>query len=223
MVDQHRMVSLPAVSLAGPIGIRVKPVGGYGRGSCDLQSCAHRNHSAVVFHSSDRGPTSRFSTENPLPVLSCVAGFTLGVVAFRLQSTPSGNTVAGSPWVGNALVVAIGVCFLLPGTDIVLVALTPILVIHLARSTSLASTLLSWQPVHYLGLISYSLYLIHFPIIAIFRTSFAEYVGYGIASCLAIVASVLVAPIVFHYAEVPSRRALRRLPSAAAFVRQRRT
>ncbi len=65
-------------------------------------------------------------------------------------------------------------------------------------------TLLSWKPVTFIGLISYSLYLWHWPLL-----SFAQIVGgemtNGYVLSLALVSSALVATVVFYLVEQPFR------------------
>jgi peptidoglycan/LPS O-acetylase OafA/YrhL len=159
------------------------------------------------------GALSVFSTENPLPVLRCVAGFTLGLVAYRLQGHRFGDIVSSRKWVGDAIAGLICVLFLVPKTDILLVAVTPLLIVHLVRSSSVVSSFLGCGPVHYLGLISYSLYLVHIPVILTLRQVFVTYGwSYSVASALGIGVSLLIAPVVYRYVEVPSRRALRAVP-----------
>ena len=72
---------------------------------------------------------------------------------------------------------------------------------------------LAWRPVHYLGLISYSTYLVHFLLYRFFKLLFVDQAGaialplIGLYLLLTLAASVLL----FHGVERPGQRLMRRL------------
>jgi len=88
------------------------------------------------------------------------------------------------------------------------------LVIFFGRSDDFAGWLLSWKPVTYVGLISYSLYLWHFPVFAFERLYFAEWnAGLAIGG---IVLAALGATLSHRFVETPFRD--RRAVATRSFV-----
>ena len=106
-----------------------------------------------------------------------------------------------------------------------LAALVPVLgavaVIHAGSSgASIASRLLTWRPMVYVGLISYSLYLWHWPVIVLDRYEHGSDV---LRAPLLFALSLLLASVSYRFIEQPIRRGPRRMltwaiPSAAGFV-----
>jgi peptidoglycan/LPS O-acetylase OafA/YrhL len=105
---------------------------------------------------------SRFATAYPL--LRCLAGFTLGLFAFRLaQAAPVRRVLAGR-FVGDVGLIALLALMAVPGSDVVLVLLFVPFVIALATGQSYTARHLSGNVLYWLGLVSYSIYLTHFPV-----------------------------------------------------------
>ncbi|HWE07252.1 MAG TPA: acyltransferase family protein [Rhizomicrobium sp.] len=107
-----------------------------------------------------------------------------------------------------------------PGFAALAPCLGAALVIYAARpDRTIAGKLLAARPLVFVGLISYSLYLWHWPVFV-----FATYVAFrepsGVGSALLIALSVVLAGISWRYVEQPLRRPLpgapRRAPFAAA-------
>ena len=156
------------------------------------------------------GPLAVFGTNTPLPVLRCVASFVLGMVVFRLEDGSFGRWLASRNSHGDVLAALAVVLFFWPQADLLFVAVCALLIAHLAKSDSRASWLLGTEPVYYLGQISYSLYLVHAPILFLLRTTFLSWGwSWNLANLLTIVVSFALAPFAYHYIEVPGRRALR--------------
>ena len=105
---------------------------------------------------------SRFSTLYPL--LRCFAGFTLGLSAFRLAQAAPVRRVLAARSVGDIGLIALLALIIAPGSDVVLVLLFVPFIIALATGQSCTAQLLSKGALHWLGLISYSIYLTHFPL-----------------------------------------------------------
>ncbi len=108
------------------------------------------------------GPLDVFGSDTPYPLLRCLAGFTLGVFAYRLGSVPLCQRLTGARYAGGvALLAVIVLPLLLPDSDSAeIVAFVP-LVLCLSREASLTSRVIGSGPIHWLGDISYSIYLIH--------------------------------------------------------------
>ena len=163
------------------------------------------------------GPLSIFSTETALPVLRCVAGFMLGLVCYRIQFERQGNWLGARPVVGDIAAALICACLLVPYTDILFVIGSALLIAHLGRGRSATSDFLGTPWVHWLGMISYSLYLVHIPLILSLRTIVRHYdLPYTVANVTGVVLSLLVAPLTYRYVEVPGRLLLRSLIRSSA-------
>jgi peptidoglycan/LPS O-acetylase OafA/YrhL len=72
---------------------------------------------------------------------------------------------------------------------------------------------LGWRPIHYLGLISYSTYLVHFLLFRVFKMAFvSEAGGMGFASAALFLLLTFAASVaLFHLVERPAQRGLNRL------------
>lgn len=95
-------------------------------------------------------------------------------------------------------------------------AATALLILAGHCGDNACSRVLSWKPLVWLGLISYSAYLWHWPLLALYRY------GYGEPSVLAGVVvfglTLLLAWLTYRYVERPARQSLR--PLRQVFVRQ---
>lgn len=116
--------------------------------------------------------------------------------------------------VAGGLIAIIGACFLydvdtaFPGVSALLPVLGAVAIIHAGASgKTLAGRLLQLRPVVYIGLISYSLYLWHWPLIVLtkFATGMAPLTPY-ITWLFAV--SLLLGSISYHFIEQPFRRGL---------------
>jgi peptidoglycan/LPS O-acetylase OafA/YrhL len=100
--------------------------------------------------------------ETPFTLLRCLAGFTLGMVAFRLAQLSRVRLLFKSGVLSDVLLAVLIVLLFIPDSDLVLALLFVPIVIGLATTNrSLASAVLSSRVVYWLGVISYSVYMIH--------------------------------------------------------------
>lgn len=159
------------------------------------------------------GPLGVFDTLTPMPVLRCFAGFVLGMVAYRAMDGSVARALASRPVYGDLLALALGGLLFVHAGDVLFVILATAFILHLAVSSSFASKVLSLPGVHYLGQVSYSIYLIHFPLILLLR-SLSEQIGFHhliVANSLAVVLTLIVAPLTYHAIELPGRNLVRSL------------
>lgn len=164
------------------------------------------------------GPLDVSATATAFPLLRCLGGFVLGMLAYRLAGLQSVARLAARP--GAALLVAAAVLVGLevPGDDVALVLLFVPLVIVLAAGDSGLARLLSRPVVHWLGLVSYSIYLTQelvqtLLLVPLTNLMLAAHVphAYSVAGALLLGITVAVAALTYHGIERPARDWARRL------------
>jgi peptidoglycan/LPS O-acetylase OafA/YrhL len=167
---------------------------------------------------SDRhGPLDIYADGTVYPLVRCLAGFTLGVFACRMLRWTRIAALVRKRWTGDAVALATIALLAIPGSDIAVVLACMLLIVTLAAERSITARVLGWRPVHWLGLISYSLYLFHSPMhqkwLPIVSAPFtAAHVPHGGGIALALtIASVIALSAASYYAiERPARLWLRR-------------
>ena len=110
------------------------------------------------------GPLHVWGTGTAFLVLRCLGGFTLGMVGFRLAQHQDVKRQAGRMFAGDVAMASVVMLMMVPNSDVALVLLFIPLIITLAEQRSLSAAFLSSPLIHWFGLISYSLYLVHQPI-----------------------------------------------------------
>ena len=172
----------------------------------------HTNHDGRF--ATLQGSTYLYGT----PVLRCITEFTLGLVAFRFAGSAWGRALRSSAFACPLICVAIFGLLWSKQSDLAVILLFPLLVISLASGAAhVPGRLLSTRLAEYLGILSYSVYLIHsllMPLILfIGQTARARGVAHGMAiGCLVAFLLVLIlAHCSYYLIEEPSRRMLRKL------------
>jgi peptidoglycan/LPS O-acetylase OafA/YrhL len=152
-----------------------------------------------------------------IPVLRCVVEFTLGLVAYRVANTPFVHRITRKSFVSIAVAVAALALLMIPRADLWFVLLMPLLIISLASGDHLPQKLLSSGPVEYLGLLSYSIYLVHDLlggfIAALHHQANVHHLAHGqtFAAAICFVLTFPLAWLSFRFIENPGRRWLRYL------------
>jgi peptidoglycan/LPS O-acetylase OafA/YrhL len=93
-------------------------------------------------------------------LVRCFAEFIMGMAAFRLFCHPAGRTIRRNPRVATALV-GLSLVIALVRLDLLLVLTFPGLICALASRNTVFSRALAVRPFHWLGEISFSIYLLH--------------------------------------------------------------
>ncbi len=141
-----------------------------------------------------------------LPAMRCVAGFLLGMVAWRAGRVPALVRLARRPWTGTgAFLVALGL-MLARADDLLVLALMPLVVIGLHCGHGRPWRLFTLQPVHGLGVLSYAIYLIHYALMPVLLD------GPGpVAARLGLyaAATLLLAALAHYCIERPTRKLIR--------------
>lgn len=176
-----------------------------------------------------RGPLDVFWGYSVGPMLRCLAGFTLGIVACRLCEVPLVAARIGTPSAVLAIAGALVAAACLPGADLAVTLLAPVLVASLACGAGPVVALLGSTAIVRLGDVSYSLYLWHQELLRVgsqvarriapaVGTAPADFIGLALTGlvCLA------VATLSWRLIERPMRRwllSLSRPATRAAVVR----
>ena len=141
-----------------------------------------------------------------LPAMRCMAGFLLGMLAWRAGGVPAVARRASRPWTGPVvLLLALGL-MLSRANDLLVLALMPVAVIGLHRGSGSAWRLFTAQPLHGLGVLSYAIYLIHYALLPVLLD------GPGpLAARLAFyaAATLLLAALAHQFIERPTRTLVR--------------
>ena len=107
------------------------------------------------------GPMDVINGDSVLPLLRCLAGFSLGVLTYRVAEQPWSRRVVDRPG-GFAMTCGlIAAALMLPRGDIVVVCLMPALVLSCYYDGRAARAAMANPISLHLGLISYSIYLWH--------------------------------------------------------------
>jgi peptidoglycan/LPS O-acetylase OafA/YrhL len=158
-------------------------------------------------HSSYRG----------ISVWRCLPEFTLGILAARIAGSKTADWLGSNRWIGLALCFSILVMMTVPRADLAVVLLFPALILCLSSDNSFPSFILGSKPIHYLGVLSYSLYLVHDLLGGLMGWTHRYAHAHGLAhaqtyaALLGIVLTFPIAACAYRVIELPGRRFLRNL------------
>jgi peptidoglycan/LPS O-acetylase OafA/YrhL len=106
-------------------------------------------------------PKGSLGATDPVSAITrCLAGFALGMIGYRVYAETRIGQLLGGSVVATGLGVAAGLALLLKQDLLAAILFCPI-VIAFARNDGLPARLLNWRPLYFLGVISFSLYLVH--------------------------------------------------------------
>jgi peptidoglycan/LPS O-acetylase OafA/YrhL len=149
-------------------------------------------------------------------VIRCIAEFSLGLLAFRVASWPAAVNLASRPAVVVGLSGAIVVLLMMPGTDLPVVLLFPLLVLALAAGSGFLVRRMAGGLLYTLGVLSYSLYLLHFRFIWFERVlrehlphSWTQDARQAIAAAVTFALLILCSVVTYTAIEKPCRKLLR--------------
>ena len=135
------------------------------------------------------GPLDVPDDRNVAPVLRCLGGFLVGMAAYRLSRASRVAAWLARPGAAEATLGGLLGAVVAGVPDLALYPLLPLLVASLAASRGLAARTLASGVFHRLGVISFAVYLVHFPIIQVGIAGAAPSFGLA-ASLLAVVLCV---------------------------------
>ncbi len=150
-----------------------------------------------------------------LPVVRCLAEFSLGLAAFRAADRTDVQAVLGH-WAFAPVASLCVIAFLMqPNSDVAVVALLPFLIISMAIGRGPVQSFLSWWPVLILGELSYAIYLLHPRLSTLWKplaASLPRSIGTDAAWRISFVIVLMVCAGLAHaLVEKPCRRGVRKL------------
>jgi peptidoglycan/LPS O-acetylase OafA/YrhL len=159
--------------------------------------------------------TGSFFSMGMLPVLRCLPEFTLGILVVRCLGTRLEHRAVERPWVASVVCVAIFALLMVWQSDLLIVLLCPLLILSLLAAKSVPARLLSWRPVHYLGVLSYSIYIVHDLLGGLMGTVHRYAAQHGLAHAQTYATAVGIAltfplsMLAYRFIEAPGRKVLR--------------
>lgn len=156
------------------------------------------------------GPLDVVQVTSMLPLVRAIAGFTFGLAIFRYAGQLDRLSARTQDALLGLVLVAIAVAALLTANDFLIYALFVPLVALLSRDGRLAQMLFGNRIVHHLGVISYSVYLLHplfvGPAAILSRQFGATEFAFMLSSMLFFIAIWALAYLSYAIVEVPGRR-----------------
>jgi len=140
------------------LGTRRTALAAVALAAAGLALVAWRDTTDGAFHS---GVLDAYDATQATPLLRCLAGFILGMAAFRLSRAPWASRLAARNESGAVVLALLIVGFFGGAPDLAVYPLFPALVLILSVNQGWFARAFACRPVHRLGAISFSLYLIH--------------------------------------------------------------
>jgi peptidoglycan/LPS O-acetylase OafA/YrhL len=165
------------------------------------------------FGSGFEGPLDVMNPATAYPMLRCVSDFTMGLVLFRVSLIPALRSMMASEIPCVLAIIALVASWMAHAPDLMIFAGLLPLILALSFNGAIANRLFGNRAVHYLGEISYSLYLIHPTFISatvafarIAQDRFGIYGLYPIFAAIAWTVSIKLAGLSERWIETPGRR-----------------
>jgi peptidoglycan/LPS O-acetylase OafA/YrhL len=154
----------------------------------------------------------------------CMAGFFLGMFTFKIYEEAMGAGIFSYDFTFIIFFAAVIVAMTVGADDLFIVALFPFIILAAAYNSTLVKRLLDLPVLQRLGDWSFSIYMVHVPIMyvfwivdiknnpglfAVFPPATSIDIKAGVMYCMAmVVLSLLVAAFTYNFVEVPSRKFL---------------
>ncbi len=111
------------------------------------------------------GPLDIWVGSTFAPGLRCLAEFGIGVALCRIAAHPMGKRLKSSPGLSVGATAVLLALLCVRGTDLAVVALFSVLVLCLSADEGVVARFLGSGVIYFLGVISYSIYLVHDPLL----------------------------------------------------------
>lgn len=153
-----------------------------------------------------RGRLDIYFNFSPLPGVRCLAGFVMGMLAWRAGQVRWVAGLLGVRWLGPLALVAMLGMMLGRVNDLLIFLVLPVIVLGMHLGQGPGQRALGGWPLHRLGILSYAIYLIHFSLIEVFPFS-ALPMPFGLP--LYVGTTILLAAAAHAVIERPGRRLIR--------------
>ena len=169
----------------------------------------------VSSHLGVNGPLDVVASSSVLPVLRCLAGFCLGLIGYRLSQVEACRKYLTSSAALLAALIGLLLAAHFKAHDLILFAFFPMIVLILYFEPAVAKLIFANPASYHLGVISYSIYLVH-PLFNPTRLELIaeRYVG-NIAHPLSLITMILlswgVAYVLYRFVELPGRLYVQRI------------
>jgi peptidoglycan/LPS O-acetylase OafA/YrhL len=175
---------------------------------------------AIVMHDGayHSGLLDAYDGTQIAPAMRCLGGFLLGMLTFRLDSVQRLARFAARDSVGVLTLIALIAAMSAGASDLVIVAMFPVVVICLSRNLGLPAAIFANPVTYCLGVWSYAVYLLH-PLLQkprdVMNAILNAWLPHGLSETLAslaiIAALLLLSWASYNGIEAPGRRAIQRL------------
>lgn len=153
-----------------------------------------------------RGRLDIYFNYSPLPSVRCLAGFVMGMLAWRAGQAAWVRGAAAVRWVGPLALAAMLGMMLGRVNDLLIFLLLPVVVLGMHFGQGPVQAVLGRSALHRLGVLSYAIYLIHFSLIEVFPFGSVR-MAIGLPAYVA--ATILLAAMAHAVIERPGRRLIR--------------
>jgi peptidoglycan/LPS O-acetylase OafA/YrhL len=160
-----------------------------------------------AYHS---GAMDAYNGAHITPLLRCFGDFTLGLLVARLLAVPAATRLAARNAVTLGVIGTVGVLFLSGAPDLLICLSFPALVLCLATNQRIAEPFFANPLAHQLGVLSYSVYLLH-GFVELPAQRLVPLIGGWPAAAFSWGGLILLAACTYRFIEVPGRRAISRI------------
>jgi peptidoglycan/LPS O-acetylase OafA/YrhL len=156
-------------------------------------------------------------THGYISLIRCVSEFTLGMLVYRMRDTRLGAKLKRLPWLALCAVVVLVVLLSIRKADLAVVLFVPLLIVALDGEKNVVSQFLGSRAPEFLGLISFSVYLLHYLFVPLLNRLDGYVHGTGrhhshtYAAAVVFPLLLVCATATYYAVEVPARRGLRKL------------
>jgi len=186
------------------------------RGSiCAFSVCATSIGALATISLLSGGQLGVFS--GPLSLLRCVAEFNLGLLAYRMAISEFGSWMKHYSFLTTALAGVLLLLLALPLTDLPIALIFPLFIMALHGQATWINRLLGSGPVELLGILSFSVYLLHWLFNPILEMLSLYFLGKGFPHAHSVAVGIVIPAVLatsfatYHLIEDPGRRILRRV------------
>ena len=168
------------------------------------------------------GPLNISNTMTIAPAIRCLAGFAIGLTVYRVAQSRMAVRMAAHGWPSIVVGGAILALTCVRGGDVAIVLLFGVLILTLTSDNGVLAAALNYTAVYFLGEVSYSIYMVHFPVLLVTREMLVRlpqaYGEYAI-DLTAWFSTIALSTVTYFTIERPARRLLSSAPPRSLRLR----